>query len=645
MRLNWPNPVVHITSNNPERKFGTGFVVFQDPSATYIVTCAHVVVDVGGRETIQAGGKPAEVVALGSNDGVSGIDLAVLKVPALENAMTFHLQNKGKEGSPFTTSGFQMYKLQPNKFTFVSRELNGILGKRIFIGSSSVSSVGAWDLKITDDFQLEPGYSGAPVIEETSGTVIGVISIREGGKKGIAISIEALEKIWPQMPLALLAPEPSSLPLFAHQQNQIFLLELISIIKEVGIEEQDVKTIYKKSVPDDILQRNIWSYPTNNENYDIYLSQVLGRLNDAFTPEHGIPPLLKFAEQFASWIKLNHRRFPEKLLLWINAFAKINDVDTQAVHAFRTELKGQQHQHKTSAHAMEPQMAHRLSLLIKLERKNGSKAFFVKAWLRDKNLFLPFPFSAKSNLFEKPYTANTISIVLHQILVDLADYDKTDEEGKTKLRIEFFLPCELFDENVDNWSADGRQPLGMLYQVVIRSSERDKVHEAFWKEKGKKLGCTIECRNRDHVHWISKPIVCDNRADIYTKVAAYLTEPHILCCGLALTPDELVSSRYKKDLFRAIVISGIPVALWPRKLPDDPQMIPIFQKKLRGLLRKQKLAHLPELLLQKRKDARKGSEIYHEGYHLALFWDEWDDFQKSPPQESKLYEAEKGTQA
>jgi hypothetical protein len=79
-------------------------------------------------------------------------------------------------------------------------------------------------LEIVDDYPLQPGYSGSPVVDQTGGAVLGVVSHRHGeGKRGLAISVEALTKIWPDMPPSLIAemerpveplrpPPPSSRP-------------------------------------------------------------------------------------------------------------------------------------------------------------------------------------------------------------------------------------------------------------------------------------------------------------------------------------------------------------------------------------------------------------------------------------------------
>ncbi|NET24815.1 MAG: formylglycine-generating enzyme family protein [Okeania sp. SIO1I7] len=53
--------------------------------------------------------------------------------------------------------------------------------------------------------KLQKGYSGAPVVDLETGFVVGITTHMEGkneeeGKEGTAISIEALKKIWPEMP-------------------------------------------------------------------------------------------------------------------------------------------------------------------------------------------------------------------------------------------------------------------------------------------------------------------------------------------------------------------------------------------------------------------------------------------------------------
>jgi S1-C subfamily serine protease len=71
-----------ITSRNPDnRRFGTGFIIYHSGQKSYVVTCAHVISDVGGEELIEADGQPARIVGIGSDDG---LDLAVIEVDESE---------------------------------------------------------------------------------------------------------------------------------------------------------------------------------------------------------------------------------------------------------------------------------------------------------------------------------------------------------------------------------------------------------------------------------------------------------------------------------------------------------------------------------------------------------------------------------
>ena len=156
----------------------------------YLLTCAHVIQDVGGLAQVEAGGLPATVVTTGEKED---IDLAILRVDGLRDKPPLSLQVWGEKGSPFLTAGFQLFGE-----TLLIRPLRGKLGDQVELQSRQSSDrVRAWDLQILDDYALQPGYSGSPVVNEESGNVLAVVSHRQGeGKSGLAISIDSLSKIW-----------------------------------------------------------------------------------------------------------------------------------------------------------------------------------------------------------------------------------------------------------------------------------------------------------------------------------------------------------------------------------------------------------------------------------------------------------------
>ena len=194
--------IVVISSRKPqETGFGTGFVIHCEGQTTYLLTCAHVVEDVGGVDAVKAGGMDASVVALGNS---SDIDLAVLRVDGLPNPRSLKLGATGQEGSPFTTAGFRLLDSKQGSKQY--RVLQGRLGKETGIAGKAANFAQTWDLEITEagaPDKLEPGCSGSPVIDK-NGYVLGVATHRlEAGKRGQAISIRELERIWTDMPTAL----------------------------------------------------------------------------------------------------------------------------------------------------------------------------------------------------------------------------------------------------------------------------------------------------------------------------------------------------------------------------------------------------------------------------------------------------------
>lgn len=184
--------IILITSSDPEcSRFGTGFVIHQNDKITYLLTCAHVVRDVGGQNKVKANGHQANLEALGDTHGC---DLAVL---AVETALTTKIPLKlglvGEKGIEFIASGFYTDDTKTHKLASVS----GKLGETQLIANEGDRTL-AWDLEISHDskYDLQPGYSGSPVIDKISGYVLGVITQSIPERKGLAISIDALEKIW-----------------------------------------------------------------------------------------------------------------------------------------------------------------------------------------------------------------------------------------------------------------------------------------------------------------------------------------------------------------------------------------------------------------------------------------------------------------
>lgn len=199
MNPNSLESILLVTSKNPEnRRFGTGFVIYHFANSSWVVTCAHVVNDVGGEISLEINGNPAKIVGIGASDE---LDLSLLETEQRLNMPVIKLGTYGRYGSPFTTAGFQLF----GKHFSIKRIVGKLVQQNELVSKSLSERIKVWTITILGDDTLQDGYSGAPIIDDESGRCVGVISYKQGdGKNGLAISIDELEKILPTAPLNLI---------------------------------------------------------------------------------------------------------------------------------------------------------------------------------------------------------------------------------------------------------------------------------------------------------------------------------------------------------------------------------------------------------------------------------------------------------
>jgi hypothetical protein len=188
--------LVLITSvDEKNKKFGTGFIIDQYDGYNYVLTCAHVVRN--ANEIVKVNDAIAEIVAISPRGGID--DLAVLRVEG-QSGTPLLKRDRGIEGLPFTSKGYQNVIVpgvaESARTEFLQGTLGALISQRIR-GQSFHTRL--WELKINDGFLPYPGYSGAPIVVDTEQgeCVIGVLSMQQGGRL-FAISIEALDRVWPE---------------------------------------------------------------------------------------------------------------------------------------------------------------------------------------------------------------------------------------------------------------------------------------------------------------------------------------------------------------------------------------------------------------------------------------------------------------
>ena len=228
MSLDIESSIVLITSKIIDtNEFGSGFPIYCDSECTYILTCAHVVKDVGGVDNIEVRGIPATVVALGHE---LGCDLAVLKVNALTVGDIISLSSQANTGQRIFISGY--YQSTSVK---IRRRIDGVLGEKVSFDYKG-DLTNAWDITIDEHSQdtLQPGYSGSPVIDTSTGKAIAVVTQRQGdGWRGHAISIEGIEKIWIDMPDSILQAKLLNIEQELFEENKE-IQQLDDVIKQIS---------------------------------------------------------------------------------------------------------------------------------------------------------------------------------------------------------------------------------------------------------------------------------------------------------------------------------------------------------------------------------------------------------------------------
>lgn len=192
--------VVLLTSTEPDKNksFGSAFIIARDESYSYLLTCAHVLEQINGKETginkLRISGLDAavEIIKCGANDA---IDMALLKVAGLFDKPMFEQFILGNPDSNIFINGYSSFESK----TQVERKLEGKLGKPIKLNAQGIE-VKAWDINIQDDnfSKLAGGYSGSPVYNSKN-EVLGIMSHMRTGETGHAICIKNLKTLYAEI--------------------------------------------------------------------------------------------------------------------------------------------------------------------------------------------------------------------------------------------------------------------------------------------------------------------------------------------------------------------------------------------------------------------------------------------------------------
>jgi hypothetical protein len=221
MAQEWWDAVFRIDSAASEKTvFGSGFVCYRDATKTYLLTCLHVIEDIGeaNARILQ---QPIAIVAGGDNT----LDLALIAVDGLTDSPVLQLSAAGERDHPFEVFGYTWADPNDKKSgKSIARPLEGQLGADTAFSSDRWRKVPAWDLPFDEKnrfAELLDGYSGSPVWDPDKQQVMAVVSHRRGTKMGYAIAVSNLLKIYPEAEGFFQPNASASLNAHGHSQNPI----------------------------------------------------------------------------------------------------------------------------------------------------------------------------------------------------------------------------------------------------------------------------------------------------------------------------------------------------------------------------------------------------------------------------------------
>jgi len=224
----WRDSVVLLTNDDPDDSgFGTGFVFHRDGSGrAFVLTCLHLVTALGGGgraaaaplHQIRVNDRIAEVWARGN----PVLDLAVLAVDGLA-AEPLPLGARAQAGQTVEAFGYQ-WQVEGDGLTTTRRLAGLVLRERNRVAHRwRPEQAWFWDLELAPDLTgaLRPGpgagscggYSGAPLWDAASRTVVGIMHLPHAQGPVRALCAEccaALTAGIPDYPAVRPAPAPAA---------------------------------------------------------------------------------------------------------------------------------------------------------------------------------------------------------------------------------------------------------------------------------------------------------------------------------------------------------------------------------------------------------------------------------------------------
>lgn len=288
---------------------------------------------------------------------------------------------------------------------------------------------------------------------------------------------------------------------------------------------------------------------------NLFLHEYFGLLSD------GTLPILKFAHILACDKTLGES-ICQQLQDWIDSTVKKYNLKLPTF--FEVEL---------------PELLR--SYLLIIIKPEGNNQYSINAYLipneEDKDNIEPIDIELAEKGFLCTFDEIKQKIPEFIKISEKEIIDKTNNDFE--LTIEFFLPTEYLNEEVEHWEISSNRYLkrfiGDEYNVVVRSYER-LIKPNFRKSLRTYLNRLRQVRDK-----LNKEIIQDVQ-DVFEHLEEletldwrslkYQLEKNENKIGLKLSCSfPLVSNQKYEELFHAILSSGIPIVIWKRSssIPND----------------------------------------------------------------------------
>ena len=573
------------------KKNGTGFAVWSEGNALWLVTCAHVVTEIEVGQHWEVEGKEAKVLFNGrSEERKDKVDLALLKVDDLTVHQTLRLAPLDYSPPQCEILGWYNYYFP----LFKRKDLTARLAYKPHSGYEGGSLwINLWDVEVTDDGQLEKGFSGAPVICRSTGCVVGVVNIRieQSCKIGTAICISHLADIWPDMPEGL----RKSLETGSIGSDYAPLVREIFGWLHNGLTTREIRACCKQSsaggsLPDWPDQDSLLAYcdwlldlkPLGNHRHPLYdvLCHIESKLDDTQLPR------LKRAKQ------LLEKQHPGLITAQPPPFPKPPAEKASSMEIVFEPRESPEHKGFDVKVRWCPSAGESQAICVR-EVADGGRSN------PDNSRIIPDNKRQLGGFIEK---------LLHQLGQLHLDADP--------VVFRFRLPVELLLHSPEDWPQDATQealPLGYDYPVVL--TNRDERKPDLHRQKGAKVSNQFE----NTLMEVGLGLVASAH-DVLERMElpALLNKIDPSACS---TLQQVPNVGVSPSLLKFLLGRGVCIAFWPRGKEAERGIASLLRDKLGDT----RLKDLPFELHELRKGSfAEGDSIMEEDStirQLSLLWD------------------------